>query len=402
MLMQLEDKGMVRAIIRMPRLNANEDEVKISTVHVPAGAGFTQGQLLFSLETTKVAVDVEAPADGEIVAMLVAPGTLVPVGAPLCHALFARRIDSDELDIDWVDDFGDNAAGAADRTPRISTKARLRARQLGIEIDAVPATDGMVRVGDVEQFHRRGNPAATPASRQNPSPAPAILSRYGGSDAIIMGGGGHARAIIDAAQGSGYRLIGATDDILPAGTPVLGDLLVLGDRAMLEMLYDRGVRTAFVGVGGAVSNAARQKIHAALEAFGFHLPPLVARSAHLGPGSDLGPATYLFPGANVGPAVRIGRNCIINQNAVVAHDCVVGDDVHLTPNAVLAGHCHVGDRSTIGMCATLLNGVRVGSDCLVHNGIAVVRDLPDNSILTARSEPGKHISGGTAPECSSI
>lgn len=369
---------MHKAIVRMPRLNANEDEAKLASIHVAEGSAFKQGDLLFSIETTKVAVDVEAPCDGEMVALLSKQGALVGVGSAMCHMHFAERAEAGELDIEWVDDFAQTAAASADGTPKISAKARLRAQALGVDLAQVPMTDGVIRVQDVEEYHARHGGTEAPAQ------APAILSRYGPADAVIMGGGGHARAILDTAQGLGYRIIGATDAKLAIGSAVADGVAILGREDLLEELFARGVRTAFVGVGGATSNAARAAVYQRLVAIGFSLPPLIARTAYLGLGSSVGDATYLFPGANVGPAVSIGSNCIINQNAVIAHDSRIGDHVHLTPNAVIAGHCAVGSGSTIGMCATVLNSVSVGENCLVHNNVAVMRDLPDGTVLSAK------------------
>lgn len=378
--MQTIEKPMHKAIVRMPRLNSNEDEAKVARILVREGESFAAEDHLFSVETTKAANDVEAPCAGTVVAILATEGDFLTVGAPLCHLLLTDTNNAGGLDIEWVESFDAQQGMAVEGEARISTKAKLRALALGVDWTAIATVSGVIRVKDVEDHHAAlgGRP---------PSPivaAPALQSRYGALDAIVFGGGGHARALLDTAQGSGYRIIGAADARLPVGTPVLGGLQVLGGEALLQEMFDRGLRTAFVGVGGATSSRARAAVYQMLSAIGFRLPPLVARSAHLGLDSTLGDATYLFPGASVGPAVRIGSNCIINQNVVIAHDSVIGDHVHLAPNAVVAGHCRVGDLSTIGMCATVMNGVAVGEDCLVHNNVALTQDVPDGTIMTAR------------------
>ena len=69
---------------------------------------------------------------------------------------------------------------------------------------------------------------------------------------------------------------------------------------------------------------------------------------------------------------------------MIAHDSVIGDHVHLAPNAVIAGHCRIGSLSTIGMCATVMNQLSVGENCLVHNNVALTMDVADDTIVTAR------------------
>jgi sugar O-acyltransferase (sialic acid O-acetyltransferase NeuD family) len=368
-----------KAILTMPRLNANEDETRIAAVHIAAGDTFTLDTLLFTLETTKAASDVLAPCGGHVERLLVAVDDLVPVGTPICELWFAEEVAADAIDFRWADQpLPSRDAGPA-QAVHVSAKARILADQLGVAIGDVPARDGRVRIEDVERHAAQAAPAVAAARRVE---APALLSRYGRGDAVIVGGSGHARAVMDALRHSGFSIIGALDATIPVGSVVAGEIRVLGNEALLEELYGRGVRTAFVGVGGATSNVVRRQVFARLIAHGFHLPPIVPAGAHLGELSTLGAATYLFPGANVGPAVRIGDDCIINQNAVVAHDSIIGDHVHLAPNAVVAGDCRIGEGSTLGMCATLLFGAKIGANCLIHNKVAVTQDLPDDTILS--------------------
>jgi|GEM_PF-1591517 len=369
---------MRRAILTMPRLNANEDEARMAVLPLEAGQAFDEGALLFTVETTKAANDVIAPCGGTIGKFLVEVDDMVPVGGAICEVELDTDTQPEDLDLTWADEAEAESEAGEDGARQVSAKARARAGELGVDIDAVPAKGGKVRVADVEAF-AASSPAATAAA---PAAAPILRERYGASDAVIFGASGHARAIMDAAQGSGFNLIGCVDAKVPAGTAILNELTALGQEELLQELRERGVRYAFVGVGGATSNAARRKVFEKLLDFGFELPPLVAPTARLGVGSTLGAASYCLPGASVGPAVRIGDNCIINQNVVIAHDSVIGDHAHLAPNAVVAGHCHVGAGSTIGMCATLINGSKVGSDCLIHNNVPVTRDIADKTVLT--------------------
>ena len=364
-----------KAIITMPRLNANEDEALVATIALGEGDRFERDTQLFAIETTKAANDVLAPCAGRMARLLVREGDMVAVGAPICEVWFAADVSTDDLDFVWADMRAGDTPAAVEGAARISAKARLRARELGIDVDRVPADGGQVRVEDVERYARSAEAEGTVA-------APALAARYAHDDAVIVGAAGHAKAVIDAARGCGFTIVGGVDAAIAPDAPILGDIAVLGDESLLQTLHDRGLRTAFVGVGGATSNAVRKRVFARLKAAGFELPPLVATSAHLGLGSTLGAATYLFPGANVGPGVTIGDNCIINQNAVVAHDSVIGDHVHLAPNAVVAGHCRIDDGSTLGMCATLIYAASIGKDCLIHNNVAITQDVPDGSVVS--------------------
>jgi sugar O-acyltransferase (sialic acid O-acetyltransferase NeuD family) len=372
-----------RAILTMPRLNANEDEARVVVLPLAEGQMFEAGALLFTVETTKAANDVIAPCCGKFGRLLVAVDDLVPVGGAICEVELEPGGASGDLDLVWADVERSQDCSPEDEERHISAKARERARELGIDIEDVQAVGGRVRVADVDRHGAALGQVATKAA------GPAILHLFAPADAVIIGGSGHARAVLDALTGSGFRPVGAIDDALPVGTRVIHELQVLGTAALLHDLRERGLRNVFIGVGGATSNTARRTVFELAVATGFSLPPLVARNARLGLGSTLGAASYCFPGANVGSAVKIGSNCIINQNVVVCHDSVIEDGVHLAPNAVVAGHCHVGSGSTIGMCATLINGCRVGSNCLVHNNVPVASDVADGTTVTLVATLGK-------------
>lgn len=80
--------------------------------------------------------------------------------------------------------------------------------------------------------------------------------------------------------------------------------------------------------------------------------------------------------------VRIGKRCNVQDNAVIHNETVLGDDVSVGHGAIVHG-CTVGDRVMIGMGAILLDGAKIGNDCLIAAGAVVTgkTDAPDGSML---------------------
>ncbi len=70
---------MIKTEILVPLLNANEPEARLINVHVKDGQAVEKGDLLFSIETTKAAADIEAPERG-FVRILAKLGETLPVG----------------------------------------------------------------------------------------------------------------------------------------------------------------------------------------------------------------------------------------------------------------------------------------------------------------------------------
>jgi sugar O-acyltransferase (sialic acid O-acetyltransferase NeuD family) len=354
--------------ILAPRLNANEDELLVKSIDTAVGDKVEAGQILFTVETTKAAVEIEAAAAGEIAKIVVEPGRMIQVG-DLMALLSTGAGESASGETS-------DSEGAQDGPVKITAKAKILAKELGVDLDTVAAVNG--RIG-MDEVRRAAKPSdGKPANSSDT----ALGTRLTPNQAVVFGGGGHAATIAEVAIAAGWDLVGAIDDGLDKGTTVIDGLEVIGDTGLLQSLYDSGVRTAFVGIGGATLPDTRIRIFSLLKDAGFSLPPLVDPSAHLGAGVKLGEATYVLPAAMLGPRCRIGSNVIVNSGSIVAHDCVIEDHVHLTPGAILAGNVTVGERSVIGMGASVLFGCSVGRNCLVHNTVSVVLNVPDDTELT--------------------
>lgn len=357
--------------VQAPRLNANEDELLVAAILVAPGATVTAGQEIFTVETTKASFEVESTATGTLGDILVEVGRMVDVGAPMATIHTDGPASTNPATA--------NAAPPA-ITPqteiKITTKARLRAEQLGLDLTTIAPTDGRIGIAEVEA-------AATTAPGAPAATAPKHTSGHASSltpyQAVIVGGGGHAATIGEVARACGWNIKGAVDAKLKPGTTVIDGIDVLGDETLLDELLANGVRTAFIGIGGATSAETRRKVYDHLKGKGFHLPPLVHPSAHFGTGSKLGAATYVLPGAMVGPRCEIGSNVIVNANVTIAHDCRIEDHVHLAPSAILAGTVTVGEATVIGMAATVLFGCSIGHDCLIHNNVAVLSNVKDDT-----------------------
>ncbi len=190
---------------------------------------------------------------------------------------------------------------------------------------------------------------------------------------LVIGGGGHAKVVIDLARSCGRIVVGfcAPD---PLAEPLLGAPR-LGSDEDFASLYASGLREAVVAVG---RNDARERIALELEAIGFSLATLVHPRAWVSSASQLGDGTVVMAGAIVNAATRIGRSVILNTGCSVDHDCSLDDAVHVAPGTHLAGYVRVGKRSLLGVGSTVGRGrpLTIGDDVTVATGSTVVHDIP--------------------------
>jgi UDP-perosamine 4-acetyltransferase len=201
---------------------------------------------------------------------------------------------------------------------------------------------------------------------------------------VVIGGGGHAKVVIDVLRAGGWEVVGYTDPSQPAGSR-LGEVPCLGDDRALERALGAGVRSALVALG---DNALRHRLAEAIVAMGFRLVNALHPSAQISPWATLGRGLAVMPGAVVNAAASLGDCSIVNTAASVDHDCLIGQSVHIAPGAHLAGCVTVGDQALIGVGAVVGRGrpLAIGRGAIVGAGAVVLCDV----------EPGTTVVGNPA------
>jgi sugar O-acyltransferase (sialic acid O-acetyltransferase NeuD family) len=356
--------------ILVPLLNANEPEARLIAIHVPDKKAVQKGDLLFTVETTKAAADVESPESG-FFRLVVKQGETFSVGDVLAYLSASADEElpvlSQSAPAQAAPATADPGQGAG--TLRMTKPARALAETLGIDLSSLPH-DRLITESGLREWTGR---AAVKPSGAAPN-----------AGLIIYGAGGHAKAVMEMAQAIGaFRVVGIIDDNQSlAGSLVLG-IPVLGTRELLPHLYQQGLRLAANGVGGIIDIAIRIKLFDLLSEAGFALPALRHPRATIENSARIMDGVQVFANAYVGSSVLLHDRCMINTGAIVSHDCEIGAYTHIAPGALLAGHVHVGERALVGMGVTTMIGIRIGAGARIGNGAILLADVPERAIVPA-------------------
>jgi UDP-perosamine 4-acetyltransferase len=198
-------------------------------------------------------------------------------------------------------------------------------------------------------------------------------------DVIGIGAGGHAKVMIEILlSAQEYEIIGLLDP-KPAlwNTKVLG-IPVLGNDDLLPVLYQQGVRHAFIGLGTVGDAKPRIRLYNKAKRRGLSLVSVVYSQAMISPSAEIGEGVTIMPGAIVNAEAKVGANVIINTSAVIEHDCVIDRHVHIATGARLAGAVSVAEGAFVGAGATVKQGVTIGEHAIVGAGAVVIEDVPGN------------------------
>lgn len=200
---------------------------------------------------------------------------------------------------------------------------------------------------------------------------------------VILGGGGHARVLIEILQLNGlataYAVLDA--DCSRWGQNLLG-VPIIGDDNLLPELVNRGVNCFVVGLGSTGNNQPRQRLFDL--SLSYNLKPLtmVHPTAFCSKWAKLGPGCQLFPGSIINAGAILGANVIVNSGAIVEHDCVLSNHVHVATGARLASAVQAGRGAHIGAGATIRQGITIGEGAIVGIGAAVVKDVSPYTVVT--------------------
>ncbi len=176
---------------------------------------------------------------------------------------------------------------------------------------------------------------------------------------ILIGAGGHAKAVVEAARASVGDIV-AYADPRPAAWLQAAHLTTDAD------VKANGIPIV-IGVGGVSPAQLRARL-ALLESYlgrGHSAPPVVHPQAHVSADATLEDGAIVLAGAIVQPGATIGRGAIVNTRAIVEHDSVIGAGSHVAPGSIVLGGCRVGHCVIIGAGAVVLPGAAIADETLV-------------------------------------
>jgi UDP-perosamine 4-acetyltransferase len=200
-------------------------------------------------------------------------------------------------------------------------------------------------------------------------------------EVILIGGGGHARQIIETIKASGdYHIVGITDNDPLKRKRLIEGVPVIGNDEVLHHYFKKGVRHAFISLGSADDTNARINLYKMLMEIGFELINVIHYSALISSSVILRAGNAIMAGGIINAHTTLGSNCIINTGAIVEHDCIIHDHVHIATGAKVAGGVTIQEGSHIGLGALVKQGITIGKHAIVGAGALVLDDVPDKVV----------------------
>ena len=193
------------------------------------------------------------------------------------------------------------------------------------------------------------------------------------SQLVIIGAGGHALSVADAALSSGWDSISFYSHGGTGPAASVGPIFSSFDSLDVT-------KTAFaLGVGtNHGRESAWEKVVQDLR--GAHLTSIVHATAWVSPHSTVHEGAVILAQASVGPGGTVGLGALLNTGASLDHDSSLGSFGSLGPGARTGGNVRIGERTMIGMQAGILHGISLGRDAVIGAHSLVNQDVGSNAV----------------------
>ena len=323
-----------------------------------------QGDLILCFETSKTAIDIEAPKAGYVF-YTSKVNQSIEIGETMAVISTSPTFSKKYFDTIREEK---KVETKSNKSIRISKSAQKLLESNDLDANLFEEFE-LLTEKDVKAYLAKNNTVKVDAIK------------FSENDLVIYGGGGHAKMCIEILnQTNTFKVKGIVDDNIPIGTSIF-EIPVLGNEFHLNQYIKEGLSKIILGIGAVLNHDLRNKLFTTLKSKKFEIPTIIHPSAMVEPSVKLGEGNQIMQGAIIGSDVQIGDNCIINSGCIISHDAIIGNHVHIAPGAIIAGGVTIGDHTIVGMGVTIFLGLNIGENATIHNGVHVFNNVADNEVL---------------------
>ena len=356
--------------LRIEKINVSDDKFLVTSLYVKSGDKVSKGDLIYSIESSKAAVDVEAPCDGYV---YFADGVEEFSEYP-ANFLIAKIVDTEDNPFETTheDVIGEEISISTKEESLKDVVITEEAKLLMKQYDILPSEFDMSFISkwdvlDLIKSRDEGN--------------------YGYNDTIkrvaIIGAGRGAIQVLDLISHlDNYKAVMLFDDTPEKKKHSLYDVQITGDVDFLQIskMYKMGL---FDYVVNSVSTSVdfRKKCYEELTALGVPYCNLIHPSVIIGHNVKIGSGNIIFPQTHVGPNAHIGNDNYVTAKASIEHHNKIGSHCTFGPGVMMSGSVTIGDCVKFGAGIFVEPFVEIGDNSLVASGVILTQSVPSNKIV---------------------
>lgn len=316
-------------LIKMPRLSANEDEIKLISINFKNGDFVNKGDEIFIIETSKTQIEINAISSGYFISNPdLIEGQVYPVG-------YKIGLITDSVINNSNNELYQLLKNDNEKNDIINLKNKILNEKSS---KLIKTTQNSLN--------------------------------YSYNRVIILGAGAHARQVADACLSSNFSVIGFVDNYTEIGIEIYMGIKCIGtDSDLPRLIYDNKITGIVNGLGFLNEPIKRiEIINKIKNETTVKFITVICKESFVSPTAYLEEGVVILRGVIIGPNVIIGKYSIINQGVNISHDSIIGSNCNLAPGAILAGSVEIGNNCLIGMGSTIYTNVKISDNKIVKNG----------------------------------
>ena len=141
----------------------------------------------------------------------------------------------------------------------------------------------------------------------------------------------------------------------------------------VEQLFLPDEHKFFAPMSPKKMNRLREKTYFEIKNKGYELISYVSSKATLF-NNKIGDNCFILENNTIQPFTSIGNNVILWSGNHIGHHCVIHDHIMFTSHVVLSGHCVVENYCTLGVNATIRDGISLSGGTFVAMSASVTKN----------------------------
>lgn len=357
--------------LRIEKINVSDDKFLITKLYVRSGDKIEKGDLIYSAESSKAVVDVEAPCSGYV---FFAEGVQENNEYP-ANFLIAQIVDTNDnpFAATIVVKNTENNHPVRDKLLERSNAYITKEAAILLDKHKINASvfgSSFVSKWDVLEFIKRRDEG-----------------NFGYNNTIkriaIIGAGHAAIQVLDLISHlDQYEAVCIYDDTPEKQNNLLYRVPVRGyvDFLSIKKDYSDGVFDYIINSVGT-SIEFRKSCFEELTRLEVPFCNLIHPSVVIGQNVLMGSGNIIHALSHIGPNSIIGNDNYITAQTSLEHHNVLGDHCTFGPGVKTSG------TVTIGSCTRFAAGIfvepyiRIGEYCIIASGSIITRDIPDKVIV---------------------
>lgn len=353
---------MSKRIINTPQLGVNDITAEIFNWFVTNGQEINIGDILCTIETTKISIEIESDCHG-FIKLLVPENSDVEINQPIC-IIYSSLDEFEKLsNADFISFQKSNEL----ETLTITKKAQMLIDSNNIDIHK-HFKNGLIKEKDIndliDSFKKDVYEIKFCEGKKNILIYGASQGGYTAMEALRLGDDNN-------------EIIGfIDDDIQKPGKKYFG--LPVFNSSQIEIF--NGKENLYIFIAISISSVREKKL---LWATGNGLKIITVQhpNSFVSPSAKIGLGCHIKSGAIIDSNTIIGEGCIIDNNTSIAHDNTIGKFCHLAPGVSLGSNIKIGDYSILGIGSSFSTGITIGASNIISVGSAVTINTESHSIL---------------------